>query len=365
MSKRKIILFFPSIEDGGVEKNFFIIANYLASKQKNISLITASRNLKQKLRKVNIIRPFFNIDYFSGRKIKYFYCLSILFVKLIFNRDVLVFSFQANVYCVLICKILGVKVIIRSNSSPEGWSKNYIKSIIYKSIFPMADKIIVNSLDFKKNFEKKFKINAECIFNPLNKNEIIKKSNRKDLKIFNQSKLKLINIGRLVDQKNQITILKALNLIKKKIDFQMLFIGKGELKQKLVNYINNNKLTRRVKIINFKKNPFTLLKQADVFILSSKFEGLPNVLLEALILKKYIISSNCPTGPREILQNGKGGDLFNVNDYKKLSKLLLNYKKNSKSIKKKIKIGYNNLNRYDFNQNLKKYNSLIEKYLNY
>ena len=79
----------------------------------------------------------------------------------------------------------------------------------------MADKIIVNSLDFKKNFEKKFKINAECIFNPLNKNEIIKKSNRKDLKIFNQSKLKLINIGRLVDQKNQITILKALNLIKK------------------------------------------------------------------------------------------------------------------------------------------------------
>ena len=194
MRKRKIILFFPSIEDGGVEKNFFIIANYLASKQKNISLITASRNLKQKLRKINIIRPLFNIDYFSGRKIKYFYCLSILFVKLIFSRDVLVFSFQANVYCVLICKILGVKVIIRSNSSPEGWSKNYIKSIIYKSIFPMADKIIVNSLDFKKNFEKKFKINAECIFNPLNKNEIIKKSNRKELKIFNQSKLKLINI---------------------------------------------------------------------------------------------------------------------------------------------------------------------------
>ena len=92
---------------------------------------------------------------------------------------------------------------------------------------------------------------------------------------------------------------------------------------------------------------------------------MPNVLLEALILKKYIISSNCPTGPREILQNGKGGDLFNVNDYKKLSKLLLNYKKNSKSIKKKIKIGHNNLNKYDFNQNLKKNKSFIEKYLNY
>ena len=65
-------------------------------------------------------------------------------------------------------------------------------------------------------------------FNPLNKNEIIKKSNRKDLKIFNQSKLKLINIGRLVDQKNQITILKALNLIKKLI-FKCYLLVKGNL----------------------------------------------------------------------------------------------------------------------------------------
>ena len=48
--------------------------------------------------------------------------------------------------------------------------------------------------------------------------------------------------------------------------------------------------------MNFAKNPFTLIKQADLFILSSKYEGLPNVLLEALVLKKFIISSDCPTG---------------------------------------------------------------------
>ena len=54
------------------------------------------------------------------------------------------------------------------------------------------------------------------------------------------------------------------------------------------------------------KNPFPLIKQADLFILSSKFEGLPNVLLESLVLKKFIISSNCRTGPKEILLNVRG-----------------------------------------------------------
>ena len=57
-----------------------------------------------------------------------------------------------------------------------------------------------------------------------------------------------------------------------------------------------------------------------MFVLSSKFEGLPNVLLESLVLKKFIISSDCRTGPKEILLDGKGGFLFNVGDYKMLEK---------------------------------------------
>lgn len=73
MTKKKLLLFFPSIEDGGVEKNFFIIANYLAKKQKNISLITVNKNLESKLRNINIIVPSINVQKFSGRKIKYFF----------------------------------------------------------------------------------------------------------------------------------------------------------------------------------------------------------------------------------------------------------------------------------------------------
>ena len=76
-------------------------------------------------------------------------------------------------------------------------------------------------------------------------------------------------------------------------------------KKNLMKYIVKNNLERKVKIIDFKDNPFTYLNKADV-VHTAKFEGLPNVLLEALSLKKFIIATNCPTGPSEILSRGKG-----------------------------------------------------------
>lgn len=363
MKKKKLILFIPSIEDGGVEKNFYIIAKFLEKKYDSIELITTKKIKRGIFKKINIVRPIFDIENFKDRKLKYIFCLFILLRKIILNKNLLVFAFQANLYCIILCKLFGIKVITRSNSSPEGWSKNPFKYFLYKIISSFADKIIVNSVDFKKEFKKKFNINTVCILNPLNKSEILIKSKKKINQIYDNKSLKLITLGRLVDQKNQIIILKALNLIKAKIKFQLIILGKGNLKKSLVNYIKKNKLQKNIKIFNFKNNPYPYIKQSDIFLLSSKFEGLPNVLLEAQTLKKYIISSDCPTGPREILINGKAGDLFRIDDYKTLAKIILNYNKNKKQNQKKIKIGYKNLYRYDFYENLERYNNIISKFL--
>ena len=75
-------------------------------------------------------------------------------------------------------------------------------------------------------------------------------------------------------------------------------------------FIENNNINKNVQLIGYKNNPFPYIIKSDILILSSKFEGLPNILLEAQYLKKYIISSNCSSGPKEILMNGKAGDLF-------------------------------------------------------
>ena len=132
--------------------------------------------------------------------------------------------------------------------------------------------------------------------------------------------MKILNIGRFTEQKDQMTLLKSLNQIKETVKFEAVIIGRGKLYKELQEYISNNNLGRIIKIVDFVENPFPLLKQTELFILSSKYEGLPNVLLEALTLKKFIISSKCHTGPKEILLNGKGGLLFNVGNSDQLAK---------------------------------------------
>ena len=90
--------------------------------------------------------------------------------------------------------------------------------------------------------------------------------------------------------------------------------------------------------MNFMDNPYPYLKLSDIFILSSNYEGLPNVLLEAQSFKKIIISTKCPTGPKEILLNGKAGLFFKMNDYKDLSKRLFTFLKIKRNLKIKYKL---------------------------
>jgi len=358
--QKKLIIFIPSIEGGGVEKNLFIISNFLKDKIKNLSVITISNKFKNKFdSKIKFISFKANFWNSIGRRKKFLVGLFLLFLEILKDRNVLVFSFQGNVYCTLLCKLLGIKIIVRSNSAPDGWSQNKLKNLIFKYVLRNADKVIVNSLDFKKRFKTKFQIHTECIYNPLNKNEIIKKSKLKNKIKFDKKKLKLINVGRYSDQKDQLTLLKAVNRIKDKVKFNLLLVGRGAEKEKLIKYIRNNDLSRHVRLIDFQNNPYNLIKSSDIFILSSLYEGLPNVLLESQVLKRFIISSDCPTGPREILLNGNAGLLFRVGDYIKLSNLILQYSKYKKKLSKKIIIGYKNLNRFDYDQNLKKYLNII------
>ena len=86
-----------------------------------------------------------------------------------------------------------------------------------------------------------------------------------------------------------------------------------------------------------------------------------NVLLEALVLKKFVISTNCSTGPSEILSKGKGGILVPINNYKYLANKIIFFNKNRKKLKKKLLFARKNLVRFDLNQSLIKYSKIIDK----
>ena len=366
MAQKKLIIFMPSIEGGGVEKNLFKISNFLSKNIKNISIITASIKYKRKfLNKIEFLHPLSHFWDKLGRGYKYFICLIILIRQIFEEKKLVVFSFQANIYCIILCKLFGVKVIVRSNSSPSGWSKNFLKSFIFKNVLKSADLIIVNSVEFKKELKNKFNVKAKYIYNPLNLQEIKKLSKEKiNINFFKEKNiLKLINVSRFTDQKDHFTLLKSINILKKKIPLKLLIIGRGINKNKMKTYIKENSLEKIVKIINFQKNPIKFIKNSDIFVLSSTFEGLPNVLLEAMTIKKYIISSNCPTGPKEILQKGKFGSLFKVGNQNDLAKKITEYYSNKKFLLKKVELGYKSLERLDQKINLNKYLYEIKKFL--
>ena len=362
---RNIIFFIPSIEDGGVEKNLFNVVNELAKKKINVTVITSTKRFDKKFAsKIKIIHPnFFNDD--SSRYQKYFSSFYELLKLKMLKKNFLLFSFQANFYSIIFAKIFNLRIIIRSNTSIAGWSKNLIKKFLYRIVFKKADAIIVNSKNLKKEFKLNFNLDTRMIYNPLDKKRILKLSKEKSKINFfdDKNSIKIINIGRLVDQKDQKLILKFISDIKEKFNIKLLIIGNGYKKNELKKYILENNLNKIVKIIKFNNNPFTYLIKSDLFILSSKYEGLPNVLLEALCLKKFVISSNCPTGPSEILKGNKGGLLFKVSDHHDLKSKFYKYINNKSLMKQKLKYGYKNLNRFNYKNQINKYFNLVEEFL--
>lgn len=364
--KNKIIIFMPTIDIGGVEKNFFIISNDLSKKFNNISVISLSNEAKKKLnKKIKFIGPKTNIFSNLSRKLKFLISLYYLVSQVVFEKNVLVLCFQANMYCVFISKLFGAKVILRSNSSPAGWSKNMFKKKMYKLGFNLSNGIIVNSRKFQRQLKDRFGVKATCIYNPLNYKEIIHLSKKKiKLNFFDKKTLNIISVARFEDQKDHLTLLQAINLIKNKINVKLLLIGNGSKEYMIKEYIKKKKLEQNIKIIKNIKNPFPYIIKSDVLILSSIYEGLPNILIETIALNRFIISSNCPTGPSEILEGGKLGILFKVKNYNELGNKILFYNKNRKQLKDKIILAKKSLFKYDYKKNLNKYSGYIDSFLN-
>lgn len=359
---KNIVVFIPSIESGGVEKNLFYILNYIQHQFDNIYLVTADKPKNSNLGKnIKLLSP--NSKFYQNKKrfIKSFVCFY-LTIKFFWNKEIIFFSLQSNFFSILASKIINSKIILRLNTSPEKYSRNLITKFLFRILYSLADAIIVNSYEFKKNFKDYFDLNSIVILNPLkiSENKIFKKSF-----IFKNYKgIKIICIGRLADQKDHITLFKALKLLKNKfqVDFKLYLIGKGNSLNLLSDFIEEYGLKKNIKLAGYKKNAYQYIKSFDLLVLTSKYEGLPNVLLEAQAQGIPIISSDCPSGPKEILMNGKLGDLFAVGDYKKLCKKIYQFSNNKKLLKEKAILAKKYLYRYDYEKNLKKYIKIIKKY---
>jgi glycosyltransferase involved in cell wall biosynthesis len=133
----------------------------------------------------------------------------------------------------------------------------------------------------------------------------------------------ILGAGRLTTQKDFPTLLRAFALVRAQRPARLMILGEGELRADLERLAEQLGIAEDFALPGFVQNPYPYLKRAAVFVLSSRWEGLPTVLVEALALGTPVVSTDCPSGPREIHADGKWGRLVPVGDAGKLAEAIL------------------------------------------
>ena len=187
----------------------------------------------------------------------------------------------------------------------------------FKKIFNNKN-IITVSKGIKENFLKfNFNINSiKTIYNPFDEEYINKLSNEFSIDEDNY----IINVASLRKVKRQDILIKAYK--KANLKEKLLIIGEGKEKENLIKLTYNLGISHKVKFLGLKQNPYPYIKKAKLLVLSSEAEGLGNVLIESLILKTPVVSTDCNSGPREILTGELSKYLAKVNNIEDLSNKL-------------------------------------------
>ena len=225
------------------------------------------------------------------------------------------------------------KIIWIHSSIRKHKQDNKSKISRYGEELKKYDKIIAICKEMKEEIKELYPSlshKIEYIYNPLDCNNIIEQGNENIEKITSYEKELIesdyfLAISRLdVVQKDFETLIEGYLILKNKgIKEKLYIIGEGDGRVKIEKMIEEKNLTKDVILLGQKQNPYVWIKHSKLFIHSSRYEGLPTVLLEALMMDKFIVSSNCPTGPTEILTNPKVGELFDVGDANQLAEKVL------------------------------------------
>ena len=207
------------------------------------------------------------------------------------------------------------KFILRISGLPK---YTFIRKFIWKNLCKNIYKITcpteatIEDLNVLKIFDKKkIFLLKDPIVSVRKINQLKNENNEFN---FDKEKFLIVAIGRLTKQKNFKLIINCFDkILEIKKNAKLLIIGEGEEKNNLQNLIINKKLSKEIILIGFKKNVFAYLKNANLFILSSLWEDPGWVLIEAAASNTLILSSDCKNGPKEFIENEKGGLLFKNN----------------------------------------------------
>ena len=316
MTSNKVAILVNSLSCGGAERVVSVIAN--KSDIKDLELIVLEKNqfyplndnialheLTNNYGNENIFTKFLNI-FKAAIKLKSYV------------KDNNITTIQSHLYRAnfinIISKIIGSKhnvqvvntdIVLENDSGFLNFPKRFVKKIMVNTLYNSSDLIVFKSYGMKENFLANFfnvknKIKKTIIPNPYDINKIQKL--QKETVDLDKNITYLVSIGSLIDRKRNQDLLEAFCLLNKSYqNIHLLYIGEGINRQHLEKLTNRHNLQDKVTFLGQQSNPFKYLQKNSMFILNSQNEGFPNVLVEAMACGVPVISADCLSGPREIL----------------------------------------------------------------
>jgi glycosyltransferase involved in cell wall biosynthesis len=217
------------------------------------------------------------------------------------------------------------RLVVREANTPsvrlQHTSAPLLYRLLYRKTYPLADRVVCNSEYMRRDLVERFSLKTrkiQVISNPVNL-ERIKEESENAGNPYEQKDGNLVAVGRLHYQKGFDLLLRAFEKAwHKDLRLRLTLVGDGLERQRLAKLAERLKVRDRVTFAGHRDNPFPYMHHADLFVSSSRWEGSPNTVLEALACGTPVLAFNCPGGTAEILREGENGWLVQEGDWERL-----------------------------------------------
>lgn len=318
---RPIAVFIPSVNGGGAERAMLVFCRELVELGLSVDLITV--RLEGQL--VRLIPPGVRVIDLQSRRTTMALPKLVSYLKK--NRPAALYStiMNANVVAAIARVLSGSRTptIVRESNAPLSSPKNTLSRwVTYKAapfMYRFANGIIAVSqgvADELCEMAPRIKNKVRVIPTPVISEDVLRQGEEAvDHPWFTRhDKPIILSAARLERHKGFFTLLQAFAQLRSTTDARLAILGQGSLREALLVEISRLGLEGHVELLGFAHNPFAYMSKADAFVLASEFEGLPNVLVQAMAFGTPIVATDCRSGPAEILCGGTYGTLVPVGD---------------------------------------------------
>ncbi|RED45346.1 N-acetylgalactosamine-N,N'-diacetylbacillosaminyl-diphospho-undecaprenol 4-alpha-N-acetylgalactosaminyltransferase [Winogradskyella eximia] len=316
-----------SLSGGGAERVVSYLVSYCVSNNIDVHLILMNPTIKYNVPKSTKIHYIEKSDPSESgiKKALKIPVLAYKYAKLVKELKLthsLSFLTRPSFINVIASKLTSYKFKVITNErafpslqySYKGFQSSFNKTLI-KSLYKKSDLVISNSYGNAGDLVDNFEVPSEkmkVIHNPIDLGKI--ENTESNLSFFDSEKYNIITLGRLDIGKNHEMLIRAIHQLQNPI-LHLYIFGVGDLHEHLEKLIEELGLKEQVFLMGFSPNPYQYLKSADLFIFGSNHEGFPNVLLEAMACDLPILSTNCQSGPSEIMELKTVKEDIMITDY--------------------------------------------------